>query len=364
MLLTPIILTDSSIKIKSFLNTFISKSKSYNFLIKNRYIKNNYKLNTVFVLSYKNIIFNNQSLFFPFYLKDTKFKKKLKIFKLFFFFLKHFFFLNKSTNFINYIFFNSSKTNKILYNCTYFVKIFFKTCHFLSPNLFLCKLNIYFNELLLLKLFFYKYFIRFGFFPHSSSIFFLFNSIKMSFVNKLFFIKSKVSINSTISLNFLKENSFSFFFFKKKFFFLFFIFYNIFFYTYMYNSYKQFLISIKLKKKRHFLKKFTKFLNDREKKKLISYYSKLENKKKIKLSSFNPFKNIANVLKDQKKRILFYKSEKLKYLYNYIFTNTFYAQSFIGIRSFTFDRLQKYISITKIRNFCIITGSSKSVLKK
>ena len=132
----------------------------------------------------------------------------------------------------------------------------------------------------------------------------------------------------------------------------------------MYNSYKQFLISIKLKKKRHFLKKFTKFLNDREKKKLISYYSKLENKKKIKLSSFNPFKNIANVLKDQKKRILFYKSEKLKYLYNYIFTNTFYAQSFIGIRSFTFDRLQKYISITKIRNFCIITGSSKSVLKK
>ena len=136
MLLTPIILTDSSIKIKSFLNTFISKSKSYNFLIKNRYIKNNYKLNTVFVLSYKNIIFNNQSLFFPFYLKDTKFKKKLKIFKLFFFFLKHFFFLNKSTNFINYIFFNSSKTNKILYNCTYFVKIFFKTCHFLSPNLF------------------------------------------------------------------------------------------------------------------------------------------------------------------------------------------------------------------------------------
>ena len=91
MLLTPIILTDSSIKIKSFLNTFISKSKSYNFLIKNRYIKNNYKLNTVFVLSYKNIIFNNQSLFFPFYLKDTKFKKKLKIFKLFFFFFKTFF---------------------------------------------------------------------------------------------------------------------------------------------------------------------------------------------------------------------------------------------------------------------------------
>jgi ribosomal protein S14 len=78
----------------------------------------------------------------------------------------------------------------------------------------------------------------------------------------------------------------------------------------------------------------------------------------------HPYFNLKLISKDIKKRLLFYKNEELKYLYNYLFSNCFYNKLFLNFKFFIFSKINKLISITKLRKFCIITGNSRSILKK
>lgn len=349
-----------SVAVKFFLISFRKKNNKFQSFIQSKFIKNNYKLSYEFTFLYRKILFLN-TFFSLFSLKKIFFKNNIKKYKSFFFFLKNIFYLNSFILHKNFFFLKKKNTflNTSLYSFLYFYFLSFKV--FSSSNFILCKIQFYCNELFLVHRFSFKFFLKFGLFFHLNSIFFFFNPLKNTFLSTLYVVNSKINFFT----NFISNFFYCHLVFSKNFFiFYVYILYTCFFQVQLKNIFKQLLIALKFKKKRCFLKRITKLLSKKEKKKLIRYYYKLSKKNVSYTSSSAPFKYLKLIAKDQKKRILFHKIEQYKYLYNYLFSNSFYSFFFKNVRPFIFSKLNKCISIVKVRNLCIITGSSRSIFKK
>ena len=88
--------SNNSFAIEFFLTLFKKKSRKLQSFIRNKFIKNNYKLSVTFISVYKKFLFFNTFLSL-FSLKTRAFKFEFAKYKLFFFFLKNIFYLNSFT---------------------------------------------------------------------------------------------------------------------------------------------------------------------------------------------------------------------------------------------------------------------------
>ena len=269
--------SNNSAAIEFFLTLFKIKNKKLQSFVRNKFIKNNYKLSVTFTSVYKKFLFFNTFLSL-FSLKTKIFKFEFAKYKLFFFFLKNIFYLNSFILWKNicYIPQKNKFLNTSFYSLFFFYYLSFRS--FTSSSFILCKIKFYCNELFLVRRFTFKFFLKFGVFFHFNSIFLYFNPLVNTFLNTLYTINCKIKF-TTFSNNTRLVLYSQFFFSKNFFFFYIYSLYVCFFQQELKKIFRQLLIAVKYKKKRYFLKKITKLLSKKDKKKLLRYYYKLSKKK-------------------------------------------------------------------------------------